>query len=155
MKSLIMAFSLLFSSHFALASERLNTDIVDTAVAAGSFKTLVAAVGAAGLVDALKSPGPLTVFAPVDAAFAKLPEGSIEYLLENIPALSKLLTYHVVAGEISVINAHGSTVKTLEGQSLKISLKVNQVFVNDAKVLKIIPVKNGQIVVIDTVLRPF
>jgi uncharacterized surface protein with fasciclin (FAS1) repeats len=97
MKSLFMAFSLLFSTHFALASdERLETDIVDTAVAAGSFKTLVGAVSAADLVETLKIRGPMTVFAPVDAAFDKLPEGSVDYLLGNIPALTKLLTYHVV-----------------------------------------------------------
>jgi uncharacterized surface protein with fasciclin (FAS1) repeats len=156
MKSLLIAFSLLFTSSFGFSTERLKTDIVDTAVSAGHFQTLVAAVDAAKLVDALKSPGPFTVFAPLDQAFAKLPEGSVEYLLENIPALTKLLTYHVVPAEIRIDQLAGQRISTLvEGQSVKVTQKGKMLYVNDAKILKVIPVKNGTIVVIDTVLRPF
>lgn len=141
------------------AQSRLNTDIVDTAVAAGEFETLVTAVTAANLVQTLKSPGPFTVFAPTDSAFAKLPPGTIEVLLNNIPMLTKILTYHVVAGELSAEELISrQRVKTLQGQSVRISVrnygKVTYVYVNNARVEASIPVKNGVIHVIDSVLLP-
>jgi uncharacterized surface protein with fasciclin (FAS1) repeats len=133
-------------------------DIVDTAVAAGSFNTLVAAVKAAGLVDALKAPGPLTVFAPTDAAFAKLPKGTVENLLkpENKAQLTAILTYHVVAGKIAGADAaKGATVKTLQGGSLTSSSKGGTVMINGATVAKAdVEASNGVIHVIDTVLMP-
>ena len=99
-------------------------DIVDTAVGAGSFKTLVAAVTAAGLVDTLKGAGPFTVFAPTDEAFAKLPAGTVEALLKDIPKLTSILTYHVVAGKVlaaDVVKLDGKEAKTVQGGSVKIS----------------------------------
>jgi uncharacterized surface protein with fasciclin (FAS1) repeats len=143
----------------AIAQSRLSTDIVDTAVGAGDFQTLVVAVKAANLVETLKSPGPFTVFAPTDSAFAKLPPGTIDVLLNNIPELTKILTYHVVAGEYSAdeLIAIG-TIKTVQGQSLKIkekrSGKVTSVYVNKSRVEDSIFVKNGVIHVIDSVLMP-
>lgn len=133
-------------------------DIVDTAVAAGSFNTLVAAVKAAGLVDALKAPGPLTVFAPTDAAFAKLPKGTVENLLkpENKAQLTAILTYHVVAGKIAGADAaKGATAKTLQGATVTASGKGGVVKINDATVAKAdVEASNGVIHVIDTVLMP-
>ncbi len=105
----------------AFATPRLSTDIVDTAVGAGSFTTLVTALKAANLVATLKGPGPFTVFAPTDEAFNKLPPGTVEALLNNIPLLTEVLTYHVVAGEVDrnelVSIAH---VKTLQGQFVNV-----------------------------------
>ena len=99
-------------------------DIVDTAVAAGTFKTLAAAVTAAGLVDTLKGAGPFTVFAPSDDAFAKLPAGTVEALLADIPKLTAILTYHVVAGKVmaaDVVKMHGQSAATLNGATVKVS----------------------------------
>ena len=133
-------------------------DIVDTAVGAGSFKTLAAALGAADLVDALKSDGPFTVFAPTDAAFAKLPEGTVETLLkpENKQQLVDILTYHVVAGKVpasQVVNLTGA--KTLNGQQVDIKVDAGQVKVDDATVVKTdINCTNGVIHVIDSVILP-
>lgn len=130
-------------------------DIVDTAVSAGSFNTLVAAVKAAGLVDTLKSPGPFTVFAPTDEAFAKLPEGTVEALLNDIPKLKKILTYHVVSGKVlasDVVKLKSAT--TVEGSDVKIDAS-NGVKINDAKVATPdVTADNGVIHVIDTVLIP-
>ncbi len=130
-------------------------DIVDTAVNAGSFNTLVTAVKAAGLVDTLKGPGPFTVFAPTDDAFAKLPEGTIDSLLQDVPQLTKILTYHVVSGKVKasdVVKLKSAT--TLEGATLKIDA-TNGVKVNDAKVVTPdVEADNGVIHVIDTVLIP-
>jgi uncharacterized surface protein with fasciclin (FAS1) repeats len=142
-----------------IAQSRLNTDIVDTAVTAGEFKTLVTAVTAANLVETLKSPGPFTVFAPTDSAFAKLPAGTIETLLNNIPLLTKILTYHVVAGEFSADElVDRRRVKTVQGQSVHISQrhwgKVTYVYVNESRVEQSILVKNGIIHIIDSVLMP-
>ena len=133
-------------------------DIVDTAVGAGSFKTLVAAVTAAGLVDTLKSAGPFTVFAPTDAAFAKLPAGTVEALLKDIPKLTSILTYHVVSGKVlaaDVVKLDGKEVKTVQGGSVKISttggVKLNgtvNVVTTD------IECSNGVIHVIDGVILP-
>jgi uncharacterized surface protein with fasciclin (FAS1) repeats len=133
-------------------------DIVDTAVAAGQFKTLAAALKAAGLVDTLKGKGPFTVFAPTDAAFAKLPAGTVENLLkpENKEKLIAILTYHVVPGNVQasqVVKLHEA--KTVEGNDLKIKASASGVMVDDAKVVKTdVECTNGVIHVIDTVLMP-
>ncbi len=135
-------------------------DIVDTAVGAGSFKTLVAAVKAADLVDTLKGEGPFTVMAPTDEAFAKLPEGTIDNLLkpENKDKLIAILKYHVIPGKVlaaDVVKLDGQDVKTAEGDMAKISVKDGGVMVNNAKVVKTdIECTNGVIHVIDTVILP-
>jgi uncharacterized surface protein with fasciclin (FAS1) repeats len=135
-------------------------DIVDTAIAAGTFKTLVAAVQAAGLVDTLKGEGPFTVFAPTDDAFAKLPKGTVEGLLNDKPKLTAVLTYHVVNGAIKAADliVH-KNITTLQGQDLKIDAARwhlhKTVKVNDADVIKAdIEADNGVIHVIDKVLMP-
>ncbi len=130
-------------------------DIVDTAVSAGSFNTLVAAVKAAGLVDTLKGKGPFTVFAPSDDAFAKLPDGTVDALLKDIPKLKKILTYHVVSGKVMAADAAKlKSAKTVEGSEIKIDAS-NGVKINDAKVSQAdIDTDNGVIHVIDTVLMP-
>jgi uncharacterized surface protein with fasciclin (FAS1) repeats len=135
-------------------------DIVDTAVAAGSFKTLVTAVKAAGLVDTLKSKGPFTVFAPNDDAFAKLPKGTVEGLLKDIPKLKAVLTYHVVSGKVMAADvAKLKTAKTVQGQDIKIDaskwhLHTNPK-INDANLIKLdVVADNGVIHVIDKVLLP-
>ncbi|MGB3755781.1 MAG: fasciclin domain-containing protein [Rivularia sp. (in: cyanobacteria)] len=130
-------------------------DIVDTAVNAGSFKTLVAAVKAAGLVETLKGKGPFTVFAPSDDAFAKLPDGTVDGLLQDIPKLKKILTYHVVSGKVMAADAAKlKSAKTVEGSEIKIDAS-NGVKINDATVSKAdVTADNGVIHVIDTVLMP-
>ncbi len=134
-------------------------DIVDTAVAAGSFNTLAKALEAAGLVDALKGEGPFTVFAPTDEAFAKLPAGTIETLLrpENKDKLKAILLYHVVPGKVvaaDVVKLNGKEPKTLQGGKVKISTK-HGVMVDNAMVIKTdVLATNGVIHVIDTVLMP-
>jgi uncharacterized surface protein with fasciclin (FAS1) repeats len=143
----------------------MNNNIVETAVSAGSFKTLVAAVKAAGLVDALSGPGPFTVFAPNDEAFAKLPAGTVEGLLIDLPKLRSILTYHVISGKVTSadvarITSGGQTpnVTTLQGSPIKV--KMNGMFnktvhVNDAKVVSAdINASNGIIHVIDKVILP-
>lgn len=131
-------------------------DIVDTAVSAGQFSTLVAAVQAAGLVDALKAEGPYTVFAPTDEAFAALPEGTVESLLANPEALAQILLYHVVAGEVmaaDVVNLTSAT--TLQGQDISISVDGESVRINGATVVAAdVAASNGVIHVIDTVILP-
>jgi uncharacterized surface protein with fasciclin (FAS1) repeats len=135
-------------------------DIVDTAVAAGNFKTLVAAVKAAGLVDTLKSKGPFTVFAPTDDAFAKLPKGTVEGLLKDVPKLKAVLTYHVVAGKVMAAEVSKmKTVKTVQGQELKIDAAKwhlhKNIKINDANIVKPdLVVDNGVCHVIDKVLIP-
>lgn len=130
-------------------------DIVDTAVSAGSFTTLVAAVKAAGLVDTLKGAGPFTVFAPTDEAFAKLPAGTVEALLQDIPKLTKILTYHVVSGKVmaaDVVKLTSAT--TVEGSTVKIDAS-NGVKVNDSTVTAAdVAADNGVIHIIDSVLLP-
>jgi uncharacterized surface protein with fasciclin (FAS1) repeats len=130
-------------------------DIVDTAVAAGSFNTLVSALEAAGLVDTLKGEGPFTVFAPTDEAFAKIPEDQIQALLANKTQLTEILTYHVVAGSVmSTDLENGMQVETLQGGNLSINT-TEGVMVNDAKVVQAdIVCTNGVIHAIDTVLMP-
>ncbi|WP_293145682.1 MULTISPECIES: fasciclin domain-containing protein [unclassified Microcoleus] len=130
-------------------------DIVDTAVSAGSFTTLVAAVKAAGLVDTLKGTGPFTVFAPTDEAFAKLPAGTVEGLLKDIPKLKKILTYHVVAGKVMAADVVKlKSAKTVEGSEVKIDAS-NGVKINDSTVTTAdVAADNGVIHIIDTVLLP-
>lgn len=133
-------------------------DIVDTAVAAGSFKTLATALQAAGLVDTLKGKGPFTVFAPTDAAFAKLPAGTVDDLLkpENKQKLVAILTYHVVPGRILAAKVMTmKSAKTVNGESLTISVNGSTVMVDNAKVIKAnVLCSNGVIHVIDSVLLP-
>ena len=141
----------------ALTSVASAADIVDTAVA-GKFNTLVAAVKAAGLVDTLKGPGPFTVFAPTDEAFAKLPAGTLETLLkpENKAKLQSILTYHVVQGKVMAQDVVKlSSAKTVEGRSVSIQTANGGVMVNNAHVTQAdIEASNGVIHVIDTVLLP-
>ena len=133
-------------------------DIIDTAVAAGSFKTLAAALTAANLVDTLKGAGPFTVFAPTDDAFAKLPAGTVESLLKDIPKLTAILTYHVVAGKVlaaDVMTMDGQSAKTVNGATLAISTKDGVKLNGSATVVKTdIACTNGVIHVIDSVLLP-
>ncbi len=133
-------------------------DIVDTAVAAGQFKTLAAALQAAGLVETLKGAGPFTVFAPTDEAFAKLPEGTLEDLLkpENKAKLTAILTYHVVPGKVMAADVVKVTeAKTVQGGSIKVSAMGGQVMVDNAHVVKTdIAASNGVIHVIDAVILP-
>ena len=133
-------------------------DIVDTAVAAGKFKTLAAALQAAGLVDTLKGKGPFTVFAPTDDAFAKLPAGTVESLLkpENKEKLIAVLTYHVVAGKVTSAEVVKLTsAKTVQGSEVKISVMDGKVHVDDATVISAdVAAGNGVIHVIDSVLMP-
>ncbi len=161
MKSLTLALILSVPAVISYAADptqpisRAKADIVDTAVSAGSFKTLAAALQAAGLVDTLKGTGPFTVFAPTDEAFAKLPAGTVEALLKDIPKLKAILTYHVVAGSVEakdVVKLSKAT--TVNGQDVTIGT-VEGVTINNAKVIKAdIQAKNGVIHVIDTVLLP-
>lgn len=131
-------------------------DIVDTAVAAGSFNTLVAAVKAAGLVETLKGKGPFTVFAPTDEAFAKLPAGTVEALLKDKEKLTKILLYHVVSGNVMAKDVVKlKSAKTVQGSSVKITAKGGKVMVDNANVVKTdIATSNGVIHVIDTVIIP-
>lgn len=142
----------------AAAPQAASKDIVDTAVANGSFKTLATALQAAGLVETLKGDGPFTVFAPTDAAFAKLPAGTVESLLkpENREKLRRVLTYHVVAGKVdSKAVVKLTSAKAVSGDMVKISVKDGSVKVNDATVVTAdVAASNGVIHVIDTVILP-
>ncbi|WP_444678178.1 fasciclin domain-containing protein [Halomonas sp. E19] len=133
-------------------------DIVDTAAAAGQFETLAAALEAAGLVETLKGEGPFTVFAPTDEAFAALPEGTVESLLEpeNLDQLQAVLTYHVVPGKVMAEQAMDlDSATTVQGQDITISTSYGNVMVNDATVIQAdIEASNGVIHVIDSVLLP-
>ena len=133
-------------------------DIVDTAVAAGSFTTLAKALAAADLVDTLKGAGPFTVFAPTDDAFAALPAGTLEDLLkpENKAKLQEILKYHVVSGKVMAADVGGlKTAATVAGKDLKISVNGEVVMINESKVLKAdVTAKNGVIHVIDKVMLP-
>jgi uncharacterized surface protein with fasciclin (FAS1) repeats len=138
------------------ADEPGTKDIVDTAVAAGNFKTLVTAVKAAGLVDTLKGEGPFTVFAPTDEAFAKIPEDKLQALLKDKKALTAVLTYHVVSGKVMAADVVKlDSAKTVQGQSLGIVTKDGKVTINGVNAVKTdIVCKNGVIHVIDAVLMP-
>jgi len=130
--------------------------IVETAVSAGSFKTLVAAVEAAGLVETLSGEGPFTVFAPTDDAFAALPEGALEALLKDKEALTSVLTYHVVSGSLDAEKVVGQkTLETVNGQSFKITVGEDGVMINNARVVSTdIVCSNGVVHVIDAVILP-
>ncbi len=158
MKSRILSLSIAALSSLGSVVFAADKDIVDTAVAAGSFKTLAAALGAADLVGALKGAGPFTVFAPTDAAFAKLPAGTVEGLLkpENKAKLAAILTYHVVSGKVmaaDVVKVKGAV--TLNGQRVDIKVDGGAVNVDNAKVVTTdIACSNGVIHVIDSVILP-
>ena len=139
----------------AVTSIAIAADIVDTAVSAGQFQTLVKAVQEAGLVDTLKGKGPFTVFAPTDEAFAKLPAGTLDALLQDKKKLAAILTYHVVPGKVMAAQVKAGQVKTLQGQSLNVRIADGVVMVDNAKVIKTdIGASNGVIHVIDAVLLP-
>lgn len=157
-RTFIPALVLILAAGSAYAGDcgsRESKDIVDTAVAAGSFETLVTAVKEAGLVEVLKGDGPYTVFAPTDEAFAKLPEGTIESLLQDKEALTAVLTYHVVPGRVmaaDVVNLDSA--KTVQGQSISIDSSAG-VKVDNANVIQTdIIASNGIIHVIDSVILP-
>lgn len=149
MKKLLIASLLSLGALTAKAA-----DIVDTAIAAGSFKTLVTAVQAAGLVETLKGPGPFTVFAPTDEAFAKIPKDKLDALLKDKKALTAVLTYHVVPGKVMAADVKAGQVKTVQGSSLTVTTK-GGVKVDNANVVKTdIGTSNGVIHVIDSVIMP-
>ena len=156
MAAAVTVMALVLTVNVARADEQ--KDIVDTAVAAGSFTTLAKALQAAGLVDTLKGAGPFTVFAPTDEAFAKLPKGTLEDLLkpENKAKLTAILTYHVVPGKVMAKDVTGLTsAKTVNGAPLKISVANGGVMVDNARVVKTdIVTSNGVIHVIDSVVLP-
>lgn len=156
-KPIFCVFAVAGMTAIASAAEA-KKDIVDTAVAAGSFKTLVAAVKAAGLVDTLKGDGPFTVFAPTDEAFAKLPEGTVETLLkpENKAKLVDILTYHVVAGDVPAAAAMKMKEATaLDKKTIMLEVKDGALYLNKSKVTTAdVKCSNGTIHIIDTVLMP-
>jgi uncharacterized surface protein with fasciclin (FAS1) repeats len=152
MKKLIATAALALTASFSTFSQA--ADIVDTAVAAGSFKTLAAALQAAGLVDTLKGKGPFTVFAPTDEAFAKVPKADLDALLKDKAKLTAVLTYHVVAGKVMAADVKAGPVKTVQGSSFNVST-TGGVMVDGAKVVKTdIVADNGVIHVIDSVIIP-
>jgi uncharacterized surface protein with fasciclin (FAS1) repeats len=139
----------------AATSIAFAADILDTAVSAGQFKTLVKAVQEAGLVDTLKGEGPFTVFAPTDEAFAKLPAGTLDALLQDKEKLAAVLTYHVVPGKVTAAQVRPGMVKTVQGQSLTVKANRGGVMVDNARVVTTdIMASNGVIHVIDTVVLP-
>ncbi len=154
------AFAALFiaaPAHAGASSAKGTQDIVGVASSAGTFNTLVAAVKAAGLVDTLKGPGPFTVFAPTDEAFAKLPAGTVESLLkpENKQKLAAILTYHVVPGKVMAADVKTMQAKTVNGQNLSLQVGNGGVTVNGAKVVAAdVAATNGVIHVIDKVILP-
>lgn len=149
MKKLMIAAALVAGTMAAQAK-----DIVDTAVAAGQFKTLASALQAAGLVDTLKGKGPFTVFAPTDEAFAKVPKDQLDALLKDKAKLTAVLTYHVVPGKVMAADVRAGKVKTVQGSELTVAT-AGGVTVDNAKVVKTdIVADNGVIHVIDTVVIP-
>jgi uncharacterized surface protein with fasciclin (FAS1) repeats len=154
----MLAASAIVATSFAVSAQAFAADIVDTAIAAGNFKTLVAAVQAAGLVDTLKGAGPFTVFAPTDEAFAKLPKGTVEDLLkpENKAKLVAILTYHVLPGKVMAADVAGKDMmaKTVQGSEVHV-MAMKGVMVNEANVTTAdIAADNGVIHVIDAVIIP-
>jgi uncharacterized surface protein with fasciclin (FAS1) repeats len=137
------------------ASAQASADIVDTAVAAGNFKTLATALQAADLVKTLKGDGPFTVFAPTDAAFAKIPKDQLDALLKDKAKLTSVLTYHVVPGRVLAKDVKPGAVKTVQGQSLTVKVDGGKVMVDNATVTATdIAARNGVIHVIDSVVLP-
>lgn len=150
-----LAAGLAISMAATAAVAEMKKDIVDTAVSAGSFNTLVTAVKAADLVDTLKGPGPFTVFAPTDEAFAKIPKDQFDALLKDKAKLRAVLTYHVVPGKVMAKDVAPGKVATVQGQSLTIGASYGNVTVDKAKVVKTdIVTSNGVIHVIDSVVLP-
>ena len=150
MKKTLIALALTAGASLSVMAQ----DIVDTAVKAGNFKTLVAAVQAAGLVDTLKGPGPFTVFAPTDEAFAKIPKATLDGLLADKAALTKVLTYHVVPGKVMAADVEAGKVKTVQGSDITVTT-TGGVKVDAANVVKTdIVADNGVIHVIDAVILP-
>jgi uncharacterized surface protein with fasciclin (FAS1) repeats len=146
---------LAFAATALIATNAWAKDIVDTAVSAGQFNTLAAALKAAGLVDTLKGPGPFTVFAPTDAAFAKIPKADLDALLADKAKLTSVLTYHVVPGKVMAKDVKPGPVKTVEGRSFVVKVDAGKVMVDKATVTKTdIVADNGVIHVIDTVMIP-
>lgn len=154
--TLFAASALAFAGHHGEENETKSADIVDIAVANGSFTTLVAALQATGLDNTLRGDGPFTVFAPTDEAFAKLPAGTVDNLLKNPQALSQILTYHVVGGKVTSAQVVKlSEAATVAGPSLPIQIDGQTVMIGDAKVIAVdVAASNGVIHVIDTVLLP-
>jgi len=157
-RMLALPVALVIGSFAAPEAEAQTGDIVEVASAAGSFATLLAAVEAAGLVEVLQGEGPFTVFAPTDAAFAKLPAGTVEALLADKAALTAVLTYHVVPGRVmaaDIVSAGGARPVTVQGESLSIAIEGGSVTVDGAKVVTAdVAASNGVIHVIDTVVLP-
>ncbi len=150
MKKTLIASVLALGAAFSVQAK----DIVDTAVGAGNFKTLATALTAAGLIDTLKGKGPFTVFAPTDAAFAKIPKADLDALLKDKAKLTSVLTYHVVAGKVMAADVKAGRVKTVQGSELTVST-AGGVMVDSAKVTATdIVTDNGVIHVIDSVIMP-
>ena len=149
-------FTLALSMFAAAGHHGMKKDIVDTAVAAGDFNTLVTAVKAAGLVETLKGEGPFTVFAPTDAAFAKVPTDTLNALLADKAALANVLTYHVVAGKVMAADVVKLTsAETVQGQAVSIEVKDGRVYVDGAQVVTTdLKASNGVVHVIDAVILP-
>ena len=156
--SMLVAGAALIALSAPRSAQAQTSDIVETAVAAGSFKTLAKLLTDAGLIETLKGPGPFTVFAPTDEAFAKVPAATLAALGKDKAALKSVLLYHVVAGKVmaaDVVKMNGKSAKTVEGQDAKIMVMGDKVMVNNANVVKTdIIAKNGVIHVIDAVLLP-
>lgn len=156
--SMLVAGAALIALSAPRSAQAQTSDIVETAVAAGSFKTLAKLLTDAGLIETLKGPGPFTVFAPTDEAFAKVPAATLAALGKDKAALKNVLLYHVVAGKVmaaDVVKMNGKSAKTVEGQDAKIMVMGDKVMVNNANVVKTdIVAKNGVIHVIDAVLLP-
>jgi len=152
-----LLFALVATTSMAGGSKKAEMDIVDTAVSAGSFNTLVTALKEADLVSTLKGTGPFTVFAPTDEAFAKIPQAQLQALLKDKAALQRVLTYHVLPQKVTsgqIVDGNIKEAKTVEGQSVRISTMAG-VSVDNAKVVKAdIMASNGVIHVIDTVILP-
>ncbi|MGP3777520.1 fasciclin domain-containing protein [Halanaerobium saccharolyticum] len=159
--SLVLVLALMFSLNAAVLADghlKSGPDVLDVALEADDFNTLVTAVIEADLVRALKGDGPFTVFAPTDAAFAALPEGTLENLLADQEQLANILLYHVVSGKVmaeDVVTMDGAMVETLLGEEIEISIEDGMVYINEAQVvITDIEASNGVIHVIDTVLVP-
>jgi uncharacterized surface protein with fasciclin (FAS1) repeats len=152
----LMSAVILMAATIVTPAQMGHQDIVETAVAAGSFKTLAAALEAAGLIETLKGAGPFTVFAPTDEAFAKLPAGTVEALLKDTAKLKQILLYHVVAGKVTAKQVVGlKSAKSVEGSSIRITASKGKVMVDNANVVKTdVMASNGVIHVIDTVIMP-
>ena len=150
--------AVVFAQHTPAPAPAAAGTIVEVAAGAGQFETLVAAVKAAGLVETLSGPGPFTVFAPTDAAFAKLPAGTVEGLLADKAKLTSILTFHVVPGRVTaadIVAANGATPKTVNGQTVNVTVRDGKVYVNGAQVVTAdVGASNGVIHVIDAVLMP-